>query len=226
MGNPAHTATQGVNLRIQGPKHPPIGPNTPPIPRAMPPSTHARTRPTPATNARHALAAHTRTKWRRPRHVCTDDAGNGADNGTTPRDLAALTPRCTAGPYRWSMGNPAHTATQGVNLRNQGPKHTPQTRPHRQPRMKIAVVHPQTVPPRRGRVGAEQCGRAVGAQAYQRAMIVPSMIERTPVRLDGPGSAWRAGGSEEARDARATIGSHSVSEPPDAEGRAGRSHGR
>ena len=25
MGNPAHTATQGVNLRIQGPKHPPKG---------------------------------------------------------------------------------------------------------------------------------------------------------------------------------------------------------
>ena len=62
MGNPAHAATQGVNLRIQGPKHPPIGPNTPPIPRAMPPSTHARARPTPATNARHALAAHTRTQ--------------------------------------------------------------------------------------------------------------------------------------------------------------------
>ena len=62
MGNPAHTATQRVNLRIQGPKHPPIGPNTPPIPRAMPPSTHARTRPTLATNARPALAAHTRTQ--------------------------------------------------------------------------------------------------------------------------------------------------------------------
>ena len=25
MGNPAHTATQGVNMRIQGPKHPPKG---------------------------------------------------------------------------------------------------------------------------------------------------------------------------------------------------------
>ena len=25
MGNPAHTATQGVNLRIQGPKQPPKG---------------------------------------------------------------------------------------------------------------------------------------------------------------------------------------------------------
>ena len=66
---PAHSNTshtlkceEPVNLRIQGPKHPPIGPNTPPIPRAMPPSTHARTRPTPATNARHALAAHTRTQ--------------------------------------------------------------------------------------------------------------------------------------------------------------------
>ena len=57
--------------------------------------------------------------------MCTDDAGNGADNGTTPGDLAALTPRCAAGPYRWSMGNPAHTATQGVNLRNQGPKQPP-----------------------------------------------------------------------------------------------------
>ena len=93
----------------------------------MPPSTHARTRPTPATNARHALAAHTRTKWPRPRHTFTGeaDAGNGADNGTTPGDLAALTPSCAAGPYRWSMGNPAHTATQGVNLRIQGPKHPP-----------------------------------------------------------------------------------------------------
>ena len=66
MGNPAHTATQGVNLRIQGPKHPPIGPITPPIPRAMPPSMHAR--------------------------EDEADAGNGADNGTTPGDLAALTP--------------------------------------------------------------------------------------------------------------------------------------
>ena len=127
MGNPAHTATQGVNLRIQGPKHPPIGPNTPPIRQALLPSTHARTRPTPATNARHALAAHTRTKWPRPRHSFAGeaDAGNGADNGTTPGDLAALTPRCAAGPDRWSMGNPAHTATQGVNMRIQGPKHPP-----------------------------------------------------------------------------------------------------
>ena len=118
------------------------------------------------------------------------------------------------------------TISRGPGPKTAKPRHTPQTRPHRQPRMKIAVVHPQTVPPRRGRVGAEQSGRAVGAQEYQRAMIVPSMIERTPVRLDGPGSAWPAGGSEEARDARATIGSHSVSEPPDAGGRAGRSHGR
>ena len=98
MGNPAHTATQGVNLRIQGSKHPPIGPNTPPIPRS-----HA------AKHARGDEAA----------------AGNEADNETTPRDLAALTPSCAAGPYRWSMGNPAHTATQGVNLRIQGPKHPP-----------------------------------------------------------------------------------------------------
>ena len=127
MGNPAHTATQGVNLRIQGPKHPPIGPNTPPIRQAMPPSTHARARPTPATNARPALAADTRTKWPRPRHSFAGeaDAGNGADNGTTPGDLAALTPRCAAGPDRWSMGNPAHTATQGVNMRIQGPRHPP-----------------------------------------------------------------------------------------------------
>ena len=93
MGNPAHTATQGVNLRIQGPKHPPIGPNTP----TTYPASHA---------AKHARE-------------------DEADDGTTPRDLAALTPRCAAGPYRWSMGNPAHTATQGVNLRIQGPKHPP-----------------------------------------------------------------------------------------------------
>ena len=45
--------------------------------------------------------------------------------GNWDRDLAALTPRCAAGPYRWSMGNPAHTATQGVSLRIQGPKHPP-----------------------------------------------------------------------------------------------------
>ena len=127
MGNPAHTATQGVNLRIQGPKYPPIGPITPPISRALPPSMHAREDEADTGNERppRASRAHTHAKWRRPRHVCTDDAGNGADNGTTPRDLAALTPRCAAGPYRWSIGSPAHTATQGVNLRNQGPKHPP-----------------------------------------------------------------------------------------------------
>ena len=157
MGNPAHTATQGVNLRIQGPRHQPIGPITPPIPRAMPPSMHAREDEADAGNehpprtsrghthkvaqasslfrrrgrrwqrGRHALAADTRTKWPRPRDTFAGeaDAGNGADNGTTPGDLAALTPRCAAGPYRWSMGNPAHTATQGVNLRIQGPKHPP-----------------------------------------------------------------------------------------------------
>ena len=118
------------------------------------------------------------------------------------------------------------TISRGPGPKAPKPRHPPQTRPHRQPRIKTAVVHPQTEPPRRGRVGAEQCGRAVGAQAYQRAMTVPSITERTPVRLDGPGSAWRAGGFEEARDASATIGSHSVSEPPEAEGRAGRSHGR
>ena len=76
---------------------------------------------------RHALAADTRTKWPRPRDTFAGeaDAGNGADNGTTPGDLAALTPRCAAGPDRWSMGNPAHTATQGVNMRIQGPRHPP-----------------------------------------------------------------------------------------------------
>ena len=31
------------------------------------------------------------------------------------RQVAALTRRRAAGPDRWSMGNPAHTATQGVN---------------------------------------------------------------------------------------------------------------
>ena len=124
MGNPAHTATQGVNLRIQGPKYSPIGPITPPIPRAMPPSMHAREDEADAGNehpprtsrghthtkalasshfhgrgrrwqrGRHALAADTRTKWPRPRHSFAGeaDAGNGADNGTTPGDLAALTP--------------------------------------------------------------------------------------------------------------------------------------
>ena len=144
-------------MRIQGPRHPPIGPITPPIPRAMPPSMHAREDEADAGNehpprtsrghthtkalasshfhgrgrrwqrGRHALAAHTRTKWPRPRHSFAGeaDAGNGADNGTTPGDLAALTPRCAAGPDRWSMGNPAHTATQGVNMRIQGPRHPP-----------------------------------------------------------------------------------------------------
>ena len=124
MGNPAHTATQGVNLRIQGPKYPPIGPITPPIPRALPASMHAREDEAEAGNerpprtsrahthtkalasshfhgrgrrwqrGRHALAADTRTKWPWPRHTFTGeaDAGNGADNGTTPGDLAALTP--------------------------------------------------------------------------------------------------------------------------------------
>ena len=94
----------------------------------MPPSMHAREDEADAANEPYrALAADTRTQRPRPRHTFTDEAnaGSGADNGTTPRDLAALTPRCAAGPDRWSMGNPAHTATQGVNLRIQGPKHPP-----------------------------------------------------------------------------------------------------
>ena len=64
MGNPAHTATQGVNLRIQGPKHPPIGPNTPPIRRALPPSTHAREDEANAGNERppRTSRGHTHTK--------------------------------------------------------------------------------------------------------------------------------------------------------------------
>ena len=81
------------------------------------------------------------------------------------------------------------TISRGPGPKAAKPRHPPQTRPHRQPRVKTAVVHPHTVPPRRGSVGAEQSGRAVGAQAYQRAMTVPSITERTPVRLDGPGSA-------------------------------------
>ena len=81
MGNPAHTATQGVNMRIQGPKHPPIGPITPPIPRAMPPSMHAREDEADAGNEhRPALAADTRTQRPWPRHTFMDeaDAGSGA----------------------------------------------------------------------------------------------------------------------------------------------------
>ena len=95
MGNPAHTATQGVNLRIQGPRHPPIGPNTPTTYPASHAAKHAREDEADAGNERpHALAAHTRTKWPRPRHSFAGeaDAGNGADNGTTPGELAALTP--------------------------------------------------------------------------------------------------------------------------------------
>ena len=129
MGNPAHTATQGVNLRIQGPKHPPIGPNTPTTFPASHAAKHAREDEANTGNERppRTSRGHTHTKWPRPRHTFTGEANadNGADNGTTPRDLAALTPRCAAGPYRRSMGNPAHTATQGVNLRIQGPKQPP-----------------------------------------------------------------------------------------------------
>ena len=29
--------------------------------------------------------------------------------------VAVVTPLCAAGPYRWSMGDPAHTATYRVN---------------------------------------------------------------------------------------------------------------
>ena len=56
--------------------------------------------------------------------------------------------------------------------------------------------------------------RPAGALPYQREMIVPSMTARTPE--DGSGSAWRVGVPEEARDASARIGSHTVSEPPEA----------
>jgi len=128
MGNPAHTATQGVNLRIQGPKYPPIGPITPPIPRAMPPSMHAREDEADAGNERppRTSRGHTHKVAQASSHFHRrGQRWERADDGTTPGDLAALTPRCAAGPYRWSMGNPTHTATQGVNLRNQGPKHPP-----------------------------------------------------------------------------------------------------
>lgn len=56
--------------------------------------------------------------------------------------------------------------------------------------------------------------RPAGARQYQREIIVPSMTDRT--LEDGPGSAWRVGVPEEARDASACIGSHTVSEPPEA----------
>ena len=69
-------------------------------------------------------------------------------------------------------------------------------------------------PPRRGSVGAAQVSRPAGARPYQREIIVPSMTDRT--LEDGPGSAWRVGVPEEARDASARIGSHTVSEPPEA----------
>jgi len=42
MGNPAHTATQGVNLRIQGPKHPPMRWVLPPDVPCLPAGPHAR----------------------------------------------------------------------------------------------------------------------------------------------------------------------------------------
>ena len=130
----------------------------------------ARTRPTLATNARHALAADTRTKWPRPRHTFTGeaDAGNGADNGTTPGDLAALTPRCAAGPDRWSMGNPAHTATQGVNMRIQGPRHPPKG-------LTCASKGPGTHPSGRSRhLSREPC-----RQACMRARTRPTPATNT-----------------------------------------------
>ena len=39
--------------------------------------------------------------------------------------VAVVTPLCAAGPYRWSMGDPAHTATYRVNVRMKGPRHPP-----------------------------------------------------------------------------------------------------
>ena len=128
MGNPAHTATQGVNLRIQGPKHPPIGPNTPTTFPASHAAKHAREDEANTGNERPPRASrrHTHKVAQASTHFHRrGQRWERADDGTTPRDLAALTPRCAAGPYRWSMGNPAHTATQGVNLRIQGPKHPP-----------------------------------------------------------------------------------------------------
>ena len=62
-----------------------------------------------------------------PAHQLIHQASHGLVTLTrsSARQVAALTRRCAAGPDRWSMGNPAHTATQGVNLRIQGPKHPP-----------------------------------------------------------------------------------------------------
>ena len=58
-------------------------------------------------------------------HVVPTSALVSPLHGSWARLVVVLTPLCAAGPYRWSMGDPAHTATYRVNVRMKGPRHPP-----------------------------------------------------------------------------------------------------
>ena len=58
-------------------------------------------------------------------HVVPPSALASPLHGSWARQVVVLTPLCAAGPYRWSMGDPAHTATYRVNVRMKGPRHPP-----------------------------------------------------------------------------------------------------
>ena len=62
---------------------------------------------------------------RKGTHVVPPSALASPLHGSWARQVVVLTPLCAAGPYRWSMGDLAHTATYRVNVRMKGPRHPP-----------------------------------------------------------------------------------------------------
>lgn len=62
---------------------------------------------------------------RKGAHVVPTSALASPLHGSWARQVVVLTRLCAAGPYRWSMGDPAHTATYRVNVRMKGPMHPP-----------------------------------------------------------------------------------------------------
>lgn len=62
---------------------------------------------------------------RKGAHVLPTSALVSPLHGSWAPLVAVVTRLCAAGPYRWSMGDPAHTATYRVNVRMKGPRHPP-----------------------------------------------------------------------------------------------------
>ena len=159
--------TTGGTTRGQAHRHPPIRPK-PPQPTHLPSQprprdTHAQlgptggawaTPPTPPpkglTCASKGPGTHPSGPSHHSQHIHQASHGLVTLTRSWARQVAVLTRRCAAGPDRWSMGDPAHTATQGVNLRIQGPRHPPITPKPPQPTHPPSQPRPRRALKRRG----------------------------------------------------------------------------